>query len=68
MPFSAEPGRRPVVLSRGDFACLDYLDHQPETYRLAAGIHVDRESAADAASRADPRPARRCSSTARRCR
>ena len=39
-----QPGRRPVVLSRGDFACLDYIDHQPEDYRLAAGIHVDRET------------------------
>ena len=44
MPFTAEPGRRPIVLSRGDFACLDFIDHQPEDYRLAAGIHVDRES------------------------
>jgi hypothetical protein len=44
VPFTAEPGRRPVVVSRGDFASLDVLNHQPETYRLAAGIHVDRES------------------------
>ncbi len=44
VPFSSEPGRRPVVLSNGEFACLDHIDHQPEGYRLAAGIHVDRES------------------------
>ena len=44
MPFSTSPGRQPIVLSRGDFACLDYLDHQPEAYRLTAGIHVDREA------------------------
>src|SRR5262245_54399117 len=44
VPFSAQPGRRPVVLSKGDFACLDTIDHQPEHYRLVAGIHVDRES------------------------
>lgn len=44
VPFSTTPGRQPVVLSRGDFACLDYLEHQPEAYRLSAGIHVDRES------------------------
>ena len=44
IPFTAEPGRRPVILSRGDFACLDFIDHKPEGYRLAAGIHVDRES------------------------
>jgi hypothetical protein len=44
VPFTAEPGRRPVVLSRGDFACLEFIDHKPEGYRLAAGIHVARES------------------------
>jgi len=44
VPFSTNPGRRPIILSRGDFACLDYLDHQPEAYKLTAGIHVDRES------------------------
>ncbi|MFM7149665.1 MAG: hypothetical protein ACKO23_07470, partial [Gemmataceae bacterium] len=44
VPFTAQPGRRPIVLSKGDFSSLDYLDHQPEAYRLAAGIHVDRES------------------------
>jgi len=44
VPFSAAPGRRPIVLSRGDFASLDTLGHQPENYRLSAGIHVDRES------------------------
>jgi hypothetical protein len=44
IPFSTSPGMRPVVLSRGDFACLDHIQHQPEAYHLAAGIHVDRES------------------------
>ncbi|MBA4064353.1 MAG: hypothetical protein C0501_11700 [Isosphaera sp.] len=44
VPFTAEPGRRPVVISRGDFASLDFIDHKAETYRLTAGIHVDRES------------------------
>ena len=44
VPFTAQPGRRPVVLSRGAFCCLDTIDHQPEAYRLAAGIFVDRES------------------------
>jgi hypothetical protein len=44
VPFTAEPGRRPVVISRGDFSCLDYIEHKPEGYRLTAGIHVDRES------------------------
>jgi hypothetical protein len=44
VPFSAQPGRRPVVLGRGDFCCLDTIDHPPESYRLAAAVHVDRES------------------------
>ena len=44
LPFSTNPGRRPLILSRGDFACLDYLNHQPEDFKLTAGIHVDRES------------------------
>src|SRR5207248_457359 len=33
-----------VVLSRGDFASLDHLQHQAEGYALTAGIHVDREA------------------------
>ncbi len=44
VPFSTNPGRVPMVLSSGDFSCLDYLDHQAEAYRLEAGIHVDREA------------------------
>ena len=44
IPFTAEPGRRSVVISRGEFSCLDSIPHQPETYKLKAGIHVDRES------------------------
>ena len=39
VPFTAEPGCRPIVISRGD-PCLDAIDHKPEAYRLAAGIHV----------------------------
>jgi hypothetical protein len=44
LPFSTNPGRRPVVLRRGDFACLDYLQHEAENYHLGAGIHVEREA------------------------
>jgi hypothetical protein len=44
VPFSTSPGRRPVVLRRGDFASLDYLDHEAELYHLTAGIYVDREA------------------------
>src|SRR5262249_59191194 len=43
VPFSTNPGRRAMVLCRGDFASLDFLDHQPEAYHLTAGIYVDRE-------------------------
>ena len=43
VPLSTSPGRQPVVLSRGEFACLDYLDHPGEGYSLVAGIHVERE-------------------------
>ena len=44
VPYTAQPGRRPVVITRGDFSSLDFIQHQPENYRLSAGIHVDRES------------------------
>jgi hypothetical protein len=44
VPFTAEPGRRPVVISRGEFSSLDVLNHHAEAYRLTAGIHIDRES------------------------
>jgi len=44
LPFSTSPGRKPIILRRGDFACLDFLQHQAENYKLGAGIYVDRES------------------------
>jgi hypothetical protein len=44
VPFTAEPGRRPIVISRGDFSCLDAIAHLPETYSLRAAFHIDRES------------------------
>lgn len=44
VPFSTQPGRQPIVLRHGEFSQLDTLDHQEETYELAAGIFVDRES------------------------
>jgi hypothetical protein len=44
VPFTAAPGRRPIVISRGDFSCLETITHQPEAYRLRAGFHVDRET------------------------
>lgn len=44
LPFSSEPGRRPIVLESDGFATLEWLETLPEQYKLAAGIHVDRES------------------------
>ena len=44
VPFSTSPGRQPIVIRRGDFASLDFLDHNAENYALTAGIHVDREA------------------------
>jgi hypothetical protein len=44
LPYSTNPGREPIVLHRGDFACLDYLEHHAENYQLQVGIHVDREA------------------------
>ncbi len=44
IPFSTNPGRQPIVITKGDFSSLDYLEHQAENYALIAGIHVDRES------------------------
>lgn len=44
IPYSSEPGRRAIILSQGDFACLDHIDHQGESYQLRAGFYVDREA------------------------
>lgn len=44
IPFSTQPGRKPIIVTVGDFASLDFLDHQAESYALTAGIFVDRES------------------------
>jgi hypothetical protein len=44
LPYSTNPGRQSIVLRRGDFACLDFIEHQAEDYQLKAGIYVDREA------------------------
>lgn len=44
VPFSTAPGRQPIVLEQGDFASLDFFQHEAENYTLSAGIYVDRES------------------------
>lgn len=42
-PFSNQPGRQPVVLQQGDFACLEHVAQESEQYELQAGMYVDRE-------------------------
>ncbi len=44
IPYSTKPGRRSIVLRNGALATLHEFGHQAETYRLMAGIHVERES------------------------
>lgn len=45
VPFTATPGRRPVVISdpEGAFASLATFDHVGEAYELDARFHVERE-------------------------
>lgn len=43
-PFSSQPGQQPIILSTGKFSSLESVNHESETYRLVAGMHVDRES------------------------
>ena len=44
VPFTAKPGRRKAVVSRGNFAVLHSFQHLAEQYTLRASIHADRES------------------------
>ncbi|HND51038.1 MAG TPA: hypothetical protein PLV92_01525, partial [Pirellulaceae bacterium] len=44
IPFSTSPGRVPIVLTRGEFACFDSFQHDGESYTLNAGFYVDREA------------------------
>lgn len=44
VPFAESAGPRRMILSKGDFACLETLDQRAENYVLSAGIHVDREA------------------------
>ena len=45
VPFTASPGRRPILLAEpdGSFASLTQFDHGAEYYRLDAQFHVERE-------------------------
>ncbi len=44
VPYSTQPGHRPIILTSGEFASLDFFQHEAEQYRLEAGIHVEREA------------------------
>ncbi|MCC6694784.1 MAG: hypothetical protein IT365_04040, partial [Candidatus Hydrogenedentes bacterium] len=44
LPFSTEPGEKPIVLCQGDFASLDTFQHEAEEYSLAGAFHVETES------------------------
>ena len=44
VPFSTNPGRQPIVISRGELSSLDYFNHEAENYALAVGFYVDREA------------------------
>ena len=45
VPFTRQPGMRPLVLSdpAGTFATLTQFDHHAEDYRLDARFHIERE-------------------------
>ena len=44
IPFSTQPKRERVVISRGSLSSLGWFVHPSEQYQLNAGIFVDRES------------------------
>ena len=43
IPFSTRPGRQSVILKDGSLHTLSAFHHRAESYRLSAGIYVDRE-------------------------
>jgi len=44
VPFSSVPEEQTVLIRRGEHTTLERFEHRDETYRLAAGIFVERES------------------------
>ena len=44
VPFSATPGRQPIIIEHGGISSLAHFQHQSENYQLTTGIYVDRES------------------------
>lgn len=44
VPFSTQPGDRPIVVSHGRIAVLGTFQHQAEVYALGCGMLLDREA------------------------
>ncbi|MBF0103042.1 MAG: hypothetical protein HQK77_19260, partial [Desulfobacterales bacterium] len=44
VPYTTSPKKESVILAQGNFASLDFFNHQSEEYSLSAGIYVDREA------------------------
>jgi hypothetical protein len=44
VPFSNQPGYRPMIITGAGLTSLAQLSQQPENYQLRAGIYVDREA------------------------
>lgn len=44
IPYSTNPKQQQIILRAGDFCSLGSFNHLAESYRLSAGIHVDREA------------------------
>lgn len=44
VPFTANPGTQRFLLRHGGITTVEQFEHRAETYRLSAGMHVDRES------------------------
>lgn len=44
LPYSTKPGTRPLILLHGPLASLARFQHAAETYKLSAGVHLEREA------------------------
>ena len=44
VPFAANTGRQPIVISQGGLSSLDFFQQEAENFNLTAGFYVDRES------------------------
>ena len=44
VPFAANAGRQPIVISQGGLSSLDFFQQEAENFNLTAGFYVDREA------------------------